>query len=43
MENHNYNKRLRQFLAKVVPDNIDDFVKNLNEYRKNHKGNFEEK
>lgn len=36
-------KRLRQFLEDVIPDNIDDLVKNLNEYRKTIKGNFEEK
>jgi precorrin-2 dehydrogenase/sirohydrochlorin ferrochelatase len=34
---------LRQFFEDVIPDNIDDFVKNLNEYRKTIKGNFEEK
>ena len=36
-------KRLRQFFEDVIPENIDDFVKNLNEYRKTIKGNFEEK
>ncbi|MDC6361706.1 MULTISPECIES: precorrin-2 dehydrogenase/sirohydrochlorin ferrochelatase family protein [Flavobacteriaceae] len=36
-------KRLRQFFEDVIPDNIDDLVKNLNEYRKTLKGNFEEK
>ena len=36
-------KRLRQFFEEVIPENIDDFVKNLNEYRKTIKGNFEEK
>ena len=36
-------KRLRQFFEDVIPENIDDFVKNLNEYRKKIKGNFEEK
>ena len=36
-------KRLRQFFEEVIPDNIDDLVKNLNEYRKTLKGNFEEK
>jgi precorrin-2 dehydrogenase/sirohydrochlorin ferrochelatase len=34
---------LRQFFEDVIPENIDDFVKNLNEYRKTIKGNFEEK
>ena len=36
-------KRLRQFFEDVIPENIDDFVKNLNKYRKTIKGNFEEK
>ena len=36
-------KRLRQFFEDVIPENIDDLVKNLNIYRKTIKGNFEEK
>lgn len=36
-------KRLRQFFEDVIPDNIDDLVKNLNAYRKTIKGDFEEK
>lgn len=36
-------KRLRQFFEEVIPENIDDLVKNLNTYRKSIKGNFEEK
>ncbi|PCJ82545.1 MAG: siroheme synthase [Bacteroidetes bacterium] len=36
-------KRLRQFFEDVIPENIDDMVKNLNEYRKTIKGDFEEK
>ena len=36
-------KRLRQFFEDVIPDNIDELVKNLNEYRKTIKGDFEEK
>jgi precorrin-2 dehydrogenase/sirohydrochlorin ferrochelatase len=36
-------KRLRQFFEDVIPDNIDDLVKNLNTYRDTLKGNFEEK
>lgn len=36
-------KRLRQFFEDVIPDNIDDLVKNLNEFRKTIKGDFEEK
>ncbi|WP_370478651.1 precorrin-2 dehydrogenase/sirohydrochlorin ferrochelatase family protein [Tamlana flava] len=36
-------KRLRQFFEDVIPENVDDLVKNLNEYRKIIKGDFEEK
>ena len=36
-------KRLRQFFEDVIPDNIDDLVQNLNEFRKTIKGDFEEK
>ena len=36
-------KRLRQFFESVIPENVDDLVKNLNEYRKTIKGDFEEK
>ena len=36
-------KRLRQFFEEVIPENIDDLVKNLNIYRKTIKGDFEEK
>jgi len=36
-------KRLRQFFEDVIPENIDDLVKNLNIYRKSIKGDFEEK
>ncbi|GAA4274103.1 bifunctional precorrin-2 dehydrogenase/sirohydrochlorin ferrochelatase [Aquimarina gracilis] len=36
-------KRLRQFFEEVLPENIDDLVKNLSEYRKTIKGDFEEK
>ncbi len=36
-------KRLRQFFEEVIPENIDDLVKNLNEFRKTIKGDFEEK
>ena len=36
-------KRLRQFFEEVIPEEIDDLVKNINEYRKTIKGNFEEK
>ena len=30
-------------IEEVIPENIDDMVKNLNEYRKTIKGDFEEK
>lgn len=36
-------KRLRQFFEDVIPEDIDDLVKNLNEYRKTIKGDFQEK
>lgn len=36
-------KRLRQFFEDVIPENVDDLVKNLNEYRKTIQGDFEEK
>ncbi|MBD0824661.1 precorrin-2 dehydrogenase/sirohydrochlorin ferrochelatase family protein [Aestuariibaculum marinum] len=36
-------KRLRQFFEDVIPENVDDLVKNLNEYRKTIKGDFEHK
>jgi precorrin-2 dehydrogenase/sirohydrochlorin ferrochelatase len=36
-------KRLRQFFEDVIPENIDDLVKNLNEFRKTIKGDFEQK
>ena len=36
-------KRLRQFFEDMIPENVDDLVKNLNEYRKTIKGDFEQK
>jgi len=36
-------KRLRQFFEDVIPENVDTLVKNLNEYRKTIKGDFEQK
>jgi precorrin-2 dehydrogenase/sirohydrochlorin ferrochelatase len=36
-------KRLRQFFEEMIPNNIDDLVKNLNRFRKTLKGDFEEK
>src|SRR5690606_30010929 len=36
-------KRLRQFFEEVIPDDIDELVKNLNSYRKTIKGDFGEK
>lgn len=36
-------KRLRQFFEEVIPENIDDLVRNLNKYRKTIKGDFGEK
>ncbi len=36
-------KRLRQFFEEVIPEDIDEMVQNLNEYRKTIKGDFEQK
>ncbi|NAY92644.1 bifunctional precorrin-2 dehydrogenase/sirohydrochlorin ferrochelatase [Muricauda sp. JGD-17] len=36
-------KRLRQFFEDVIPENIDDLVKNLNTYRKTLQGDFQDK
>ncbi len=36
-------KRLRQFFEEVIPDDVNELVKNLNEFRKTIKGDFEEK
>ena len=36
-------KRLREFFEEVIPEDINKMVQNLNEYRKNLKGNFEDK
>ena len=36
-------KRIRQFLEDVIPENINDLVQNLNEFRKSIKGDFEQK
>jgi len=36
-------KRLRQFFEEIIPEDINEMVKNLDAYRKRLKGNFEEK
>jgi len=36
-------KRLRQFFEEVIPENVNEMVENLNEYRKSIKGDFEAK
>ena len=36
-------KRLRQFFEEVIPDDINQLVKNLNKFRKTIKGDFEKK
>ncbi len=36
-------KRLREFFEDVLPENINDLILNLNEYRNTLKGDFEEK
>lgn len=36
-------KRLRQFFEEVIPENVNEMVENLNEYRSTIKGDFEAK
>ncbi|MEL1240808.1 precorrin-2 dehydrogenase/sirohydrochlorin ferrochelatase family protein [Flavobacterium flavipallidum] len=36
-------KRLREFFEEVIPEDINQMVQNLNDYRNNLKGDFEEK
>lgn len=36
-------KRIRQFLEEVIPEDINELVQNLNEFRKSIKGDFEQK
>ena len=36
-------KRLRQFFEDVIPEDVDNLVQNLNEFRKTIKGDFEQK
>lgn len=36
-------KRLRQFFEEVLPENMNELVLNINDYRKRLKGDFEEK
>ena len=36
-------KRLREFFEEVIPENVNQMVENLNEYRKTIKGDFEAK
>jgi precorrin-2 dehydrogenase/sirohydrochlorin ferrochelatase len=36
-------KRIREFFEDVLPENINDLILNLNDYRKTLKGSFEEK
>tara|TARA_Y100000385_G_C12807089_1_gene514436 strand:- start:58 stop:642 length:585 start_codon:yes stop_codon:yes gene_type:complete len=36
-------KRLRQFFEEVIPEDVNDLVQNLNEFRKTIKGDFEQK
>nr|WP_294783627.1 bifunctional precorrin-2 dehydrogenase/sirohydrochlorin ferrochelatase [uncultured Flavobacterium sp.] len=36
-------KRLREFFEEVIPEDINQMVENLNEYRRTLKGDFEEK
>ncbi|WP_395065952.1 TSUP family transporter [Flavobacterium sp.] len=36
-------KRMREYFTEVIPDTIEDNLTILNEFRKNHKGDFQEK
>jgi len=36
-------KRIREFFEDILPENINDLILNLSDYRKTLKGNFEEK
>ncbi|WP_432222858.1 precorrin-2 dehydrogenase/sirohydrochlorin ferrochelatase family protein [Flavobacterium sp. TMP13] len=36
-------KRLREFFEEIIPEDINEMVQNLNEYRKTLKGDFEDK
>ena len=36
-------KRIREFFEDILPENINELILNLNDYRKTLKGNFEEK
>jgi precorrin-2 dehydrogenase/sirohydrochlorin ferrochelatase len=36
-------KRLREFFEEIIPEDINQMVLNLNEFRKTLKGDFEEK
>lgn len=36
-------KRLRQFFEEILPDNMNELVENLHQYRKSIKGDFQEK
>lgn len=36
-------KRLREFFEEVIPENVNQMVENLNEYRRTIKGDFEDK
>lgn len=36
-------RRLREYFSEVIPDNIEDTIDQLNQYRKQHKGDFSQK
>jgi len=36
-------KRIREFFEAILPENIDELILNLHDYRNTLKGNFEEK
>lgn len=36
-------RRMREYFTEVIPDNIESNIESLNQFRSNHKGNFQEK
>ena len=36
-------RRMREYFTEVIPDNIEDNINDLNKFRSNHKGSFQEK
>jgi uncharacterized protein len=36
-------RRMREYFEEAIPDNLDETIENLNAFRNQHKGNFQEK